>query len=131
MSTDVQIILSLLTLIGVVGGAIIAGVYSVKKANVEARATPYEVLADQVTELHRREAERDARDAEREEREAARDRREAIRDRRIEQLRRELSRTREASEKDRAYIRKAVVWIASHREMAKWPPPDEPDWIIE
>ncbi len=63
MTSDVQILLGLITLAGVVLGGVIAGRYAERKARLEATASPYEALAERVTGLEKRistlEAERD------------------------------------------------------------------------
>lgn len=63
MTPEIQVLLGLLTLAGVIAGGVIAGRYAERKARVEATASPYEALAERVTALEKRiatlEAERD------------------------------------------------------------------------
>lgn len=54
MSSDVQVLLGLLTLLGVVGSALLAGKYAERKARIEATASPYELLASRVTAAEQR-----------------------------------------------------------------------------
>lgn len=54
MSSDVQVLLGLLTLIGVVASAVLAGRYAERKAQIEAKASPYEALAERVAALEQR-----------------------------------------------------------------------------
>ena len=56
MASEIQILLGLITLAGVISGGIIAGRYAERKARVEATASPYEALAERVTALEKRTA---------------------------------------------------------------------------
>jgi len=54
MTPELQLILGLLTLAGVIFGAIITGRYAERKARIEATESPYEALMERVTALEKR-----------------------------------------------------------------------------
>ncbi|MBM9432328.1 hypothetical protein [Flaviflexus equikiangi] len=93
MTPEIQVLLGLITVAGVIIGAVITGRYAERKARLETEASPYEALAERVTKLEQRTAVLEA-----------------------------------EQEKDRAYIRRAVPWIALHADLALSPPPVPPDW---
>lgn len=100
MTPELQLGLGMITLAGIIIGAIITGRYAERKARIEATESPYEAIAARVTALEKENSE----------------------------VRGEIKIMRAESEKDRSYIRRAVPWIAAHQDLARWPAPIPPDW---
>lgn len=96
MSPSVQLLVGILTLAGVISGAMITGRYALRKSTLEAKASPYEALSDRVSALEAK-----------------------------------LSAVEAQQERDRAYIRAAVPWIARVSELYQIPAPAPPEWWTE
>lgn len=103
MASEIQILLGLITLAGVISGGIIAGRYAERKARLEATASPYEVLAARVTKLEERNT---------------------TLEQRIDVLESER-------DTDRAYIRAIVPWVDHHKPYAQYQPAIPPDWLTK
>lgn len=110
MNPEIQVLLGLLTLAGVIAGGIIAGIYAERKSRLEATASPYGELRARVNELEKKDRERDAQ---------------------MEALLDEVRVMRAESQTDRDYIRRVVPWVTAHRDLATWAPPAPPPWITD
>ena len=106
--TDSTVVAAILTLVGVIAAAIIAGQWNVRAKRLESMSAPYAALAARVEVL-----------------EAS----DVAKAKTISELQIEVDRLRRRTTSDGEYIVHAVAWIRAHAHLALYPTPVEPAWV--
>lgn len=106
---DPSVIIAVVTTLGVIGGAALAGRSSMRTKLAESTMSPYAALAERVVALEKSDAEKH---------------------RTISELTSEVDRLKRSRRSDAEYIVRAAAWIRAH-EPGTYPPPAEPSWLLQ